>query len=130
MNKHIQLILIVLAILQLKHFLCDFVLQRPYQFLNKGIYGHPGGLLHAGLHSISSMVVFLVIRPSVMLGAAIVVGEFIAHYHIDWLKEQTVRRQQWVFPQSEFWWTFGADQVLHQFTYLAIAAALAIGTGL
>jgi hypothetical protein len=76
------------------------------------------------------MVAFLVIRPSVMLGAAIVVGEFIAHYHIDWLKEQTVRRQQWVFPQSEFWWTFGADQVLHQFTYLAIAAALAIGTGL
>jgi hypothetical protein len=129
-NKHIQLILIVLAILQLKHFLCDFVLQRPYQFLNKGIYGHPGGLIHAGLHAISSMAAFLVIRPSIMLGAAIVVGEFIAHYHIDWLKEQTVKRQQWVFPQSEFWWTFGTDQVMHQLTYLAIAAALAIGTGL
>jgi hypothetical protein len=124
------MILLVLLILQLKHFVADFVVQSPYQFLNKGKYGHPGGIIHAGIHSLASMLTFLVITPSVRLGVAIVVGEFIAHYHIDWLKERTVRRQKWVFPQSEFWWTFGADQALHQLTYLIIAAVLAWGAGL
>jgi hypothetical protein len=120
----------VLLILQLKHFVADFLLQTPYQFMNKGTYGHPGGIIHAGIHSLGSVLAFLVVTPRFALGLAIVVGEFIAHYHIDWLKENTVKRQQWVFPQAEFWWTFGADQVLHQLTYLAIAAALAWGTGL
>ncbi len=30
------------------HFLVDFVLQTPFQYRNKGTYGHAGGLLHAG----------------------------------------------------------------------------------
>jgi hypothetical protein len=124
------LLLLVLLVLQLKHFVADFLLQTPYQFMNKGTYGHPGGFIHAGIHALGSMLAFFIITPSFGLGLAIVVGEFIAHYHIDWLKENTVKRQQWVFPQAEFWWTFGADQVLHQLTYLAIAAALAWGTGL
>jgi hypothetical protein len=129
-SSSVQMILLVLLILQLKHFVADFIVQSPYQFLNKGKYGHPGGIIHAGIHSLASMLTFLIITPSIRLGVAIVVGEFIAHYHIDWLKERTVRRQKWVFPQSEFWWTFGADQALHQLTYLIIAAVLAWGAGL
>jgi hypothetical protein len=116
--------------LQLKHFLCDFVLQTPYQFLNKGKYGHPGGIIHAGLHAVTSIPVFFLITPYWPLGVAIVLGEFAVHYHVDWSKEQTVRRKQWVFPQAEFWWTFGADQIMHQFTYIAIVAVLAVGAGL
>lgn len=129
-TESIQLVLAALLILQLKHFVADFVLQTPYQFLNKGKYGHPGGFIHAGIHALGSMLAFLVITPSLLLGAAIVVGEFITHYHIDWLKERTTRVQKWVFPQAEFWWTFGADQALHQATYLVIAGLLAWGAGL
>ena len=51
MTETIALMLAVLVALLFKHFLFDFVFQRPYQFLNKGIYGHPGGILHAGLHA-------------------------------------------------------------------------------
>jgi hypothetical protein len=130
MSLQVQLILLALLILQLKHFVADFLIQTPYQFLNKGIYGHPGGIIHAGIHALGSTLAFFVITPSLGLGIAIVIGEFIAHYHIDWLKENTVKRQQWVFPQSEFWWTFGADQALHQLTYLVIAAVLAWGAGI
>jgi len=128
--SQVQLVLAVLLILQIKHFVADFVLQTPYQFLNKGKYGHPGGIIHAGIHAIGSLFAFLVITPSLLLGLAIFLGEFVVHYHIDWLKERTVKRQQWVFPQAEFWWTFGADQFLHQLTYLAMAGALAWGAGL
>jgi hypothetical protein len=129
-TKQVLLVLAALLVLQLKHFIADFVLQSPYQFLNKGKYGHPGGVIHAGIHVLGMLFAFLVITPSLLLGAIIVAGEFIAHYHIDWLKERTVKYNQWVFPQSEFWWTFGADQALHQVTYVAIVAALAWGAGL
>ena len=129
MTDQVQLVLLALLILQFKHFIADFVLQTPYQFLNKGKYGHPGGAIHAGIHALGSTLAFLAIRPSLALGAAIVIGEFIAHYHIDWLKERTVKVNQWVFPQSEFWWTFGADQALHQVTYVVIVAVLAWGAG-
>jgi hypothetical protein len=128
-TDQVQLVLLALLILQFKHFIADFVLQTPYQFLNKGKYGHPGGAIHAGIHALGSTLAFLAIRPSLALGAAIVIGEFIAHYHIDWLKERTVKVNQWVFPQSEFWWTFGADQALHQVTYVVIVAVLAWGAG-
>jgi hypothetical protein len=128
-TEQVQLVLAALLILQVKHFIADFVLQTPYQFLNKGKYGHPGGAIHAGIHALGTTVAFLAIKPSLALGAAIVIGEFIAHYHIDWLKERTVKVNQWVFPQSEFWWTFGADQALHQVTYVVIVAALAWGAG-
>lgn len=129
MTDQVQLVLVALLILQFKHFIADFVLQTPYQFLNKGKYGHPGGAIHAGIHALGSTLAFLAIRPSLALGAAIMIGEFIAHYHIDWLKERTVKVNQWVFPQSEFWWTFGADQALHQVTYVVIVAVLAWGAG-
>jgi hypothetical protein len=126
----VQLVLAALVVLQAKHFVADFILQTPYQFTNKGKYGHPGGFIHAGIHALGSMLAFFVITPTFFVGAAIVIGEFIAHYHIDWTKEQTVRRKQWVFPQAEYWWTFGADQALHQFTYVVIVAVLAWNAGL
>jgi hypothetical protein len=130
LSSQILLVLATLLILQIKHFVADFVLQTPYQFLNKGKYGHPGGIIHAGIHALGSLFAFFVITPSLRLGIAIFACEFVAHYHIDWLKERTVKRQQWVFPQAEFWWTFGADQVLHQLTYLVMAGVLAWGAGL
>lgn len=130
MSVDVKLVLAALLILQLKHFLCDFVLQTPYQFMNKGKYGHPGGIIHAGLHALTSTPIFYFIRPGWAVAIAIVIGEFLVHYHIDWSKEQTVKRNRLKFPQAEYWWTFGADQGLHQITYLGMAAVLAIATGL
>ena len=130
MSRSVQLILVVILILQIKHYLCDYVLQTAYQYSNKGKYGHPGGIIHAGLHALFTLFAFVVITPSLALGFAIVVGEFIVHYHIDWTKEQILRRRHWAFPQAQFWWVFGADQALHEATYLVIAAVLVSGAAL
>lgn len=130
MSYDVKLLLAVLLFLQLKHFICDFVLQTPYQFLNKGKYGHPGGIIHSGLHALTSIPIFFLIPVKLPVAIGIVLGEFIVHYHIDWMKEQTVKRKRWKFPQAEYWWTFGADQGLHQLTYLAMAAILASVAGL
>jgi hypothetical protein len=115
----------VLAILQVKHFICDYTLQNSYQLLNKGTYLHPGGLLHAGLHAFFTMAVFLVVLPTLALGLGIVVGEFLVHYHIDWAKEQVIRHTGWTPAQAQFWWAIGFDQLLHQWTYIVIAGLLA-----
>ena len=74
-------LLVVLAILEVKHFLCDFPLQTLYQLQNKGRYGHPGGLGLAFIHIIGMAVCFVVVTPALWLGAAILAGEFLFHYH-------------------------------------------------
>jgi hypothetical protein len=108
-----------LLLLQVKHFIFDFVLQTPYQSRNKGIYGHPGGLLHAGLHVFGTAIVLAVLRVPVALLLGLLAAEFILHYHLDWGKEQVVKR--FVFSRDTlFWLVFGLDQLLHQASYVMI----------
>ncbi len=114
---------LLLLLLQMKHFVFDFILQTPYQLKNKGIYGHPGGILHSGLHAVGTGFVLLVMATPPGMLAAIVVGEFLVHYHIDWGKEQIMRRAGGT-QNAFFWRMIGLDQLLHQLTYLAIAAIL------
>ena len=118
------LLLLSLAFLEAKHFVCDFVLQTPFQMRSKGVYGHPGGFLHAGIHVLGTLPVFLLIAPSLLVGVIILVGEFAVHYHLDWSKEQFLKRTGWTVNDGGYWITLGADQLLHHLTYVAIVAAL------
>ena len=117
-------IFLALLILQTKHFIFDYVLQTPFQYSNKGRYGHPGGLLHAGLHAAGTPLAFLAIKPTLLGGVLILVGEFVLHYHIDWTKERIVRLSQLTPDKAAYWQTHGADQFCHQLTYTGIAAIL------
>jgi len=119
------LVLAATAVLMAKHAVADFYLQTPYQFLNKGTYGHPGGLLHSGIHVALTPLVYLVLAPATLLLALfITVGEFVIHYHTDWLKEQINRRKGWTVNDHNFWSLLGTDQFVHGLTYLAIVGAL------
>lgn len=119
------LILAAVAVLMAKHAVADFYLQTPYQYLNKGTYGHPGGLVHAGIHVALTPLVYLVLVPgSLLIAGAIALGEFLLHYHIDWLKEQVVKRNDLTAGDRGFWHLLGTDQLLHGLTYLVIVAAL------
>lgn len=121
------LALAAVAVLLLKHAVADFYLQTPYQYLNKGTYGHPGGLLHSAIHVALTPLVYLVLVPgSLLVAGAIALGEFVAHYHIDWLKEQFVRRNGITMQDPGFWHALGTDQLVHGLTYLAIVAALVV----
>jgi hypothetical protein len=119
------LVLAAVAVLMLKHAIADFYLQSSYQYLNKRTYGHPGGILHSAIHVALTPLVYLVIAPpSLLLAAGIAVGEFLLHYHVDWLKEQLTHRNNWT-PQCRcFWYALGADQLVHGFTYLGIVGLL------
>jgi len=125
MPKPAILALAAVAVLMFKHAVADFYLQTAYQYLNKGKYGHPGGLLHAGIHTALTPLVYLVLVPgSFLLAGAIAAGEFLLHYHIDWLKERITHRNGWTAQDRGFWYALGTDQLLHGLTYLAIVAVL------
>ena len=67
MPKLVLLALAAVAVLMFKHAVADFYLQTPYQFLNKGTYGHPGGFIHAGIHTALTPLVYLVLLPGSLL---------------------------------------------------------------
>lgn len=115
--------LLLLVALEVKHFLFDFVFQSLYQVRNKGTYGHPGGLVHSGLHVLGTAAALALVAPRLGLAVAILVGEFVIHYHVDWGKEQIMRRRGGV-QDAFFWRMMGLDQFLHQLTYVAIMAIL------
>lgn len=121
MTDPIHIALIAVLILLIKHLIFDFFLQTEYQYKNKGIYGHPGGILHAGLHAFGTSFLFLYVYPGAALAAQILVGEFIVHYHIDWTKEQIIKRMNLTTGDAAFWWALGVDQFLHGATYIVIA---------
>ncbi len=109
----------LLALLLIKHCLCDFVLQTPWQLAQKGTYGAPGGLVHSGIHVAGTLVALLAVMPTLPVILTVLVAEFLVHYHIDWLKEQVVRRYD-IREGARFWNAIGIDQLMHNLTYLAI----------
>jgi len=119
------LVLAAVAVLMLKHTIADFYLQTPYQYLNKGSYGHPGGIIHSAIHVALTPLVYLVLVPgSLLVVGAIALGEFAVHYHTDWLKEQITHRNGWTPQDRGFWYALGTDQLVHGLTYLAFVAVL------
>ncbi len=114
----------MLVILQIKHFVGDYPLQTLKMVQSKGTYLHPAGIAHSAIHAILTIGAFFVVTPTLLLGSAIVLGEFLVHYHIDWGKEQVNRRFGYTAAKTAFWWALGADQLVHHLTYIGIAVIL------
>lgn len=109
-----------LFLLFIKHFICDFPLQaNPWLYRNKGTYMHPGGIAHAGIHALGTLLVLAPFIGSLsMLYAAI---DMLVHYHIDWAKMNISKRYDLQPNNSErFWILLGFDQLLHHITYFII----------
>jgi hypothetical protein len=113
-------VLLALLIFQIKHFLCDFVLQTAYQVRNKGQYLHAGGIIHAGLHMLGSIPALLVLTLSPGVAVVLLLGEFLIHYHTDWAKVQIDRALRLNDTNTLYWTVFGSDQLIHQLTYLGM----------
>ncbi len=119
-------LLLLLLLFQVKHFLADFLWQTDWMFLNKGRYGHPGGLAHAGLHAVFTAVVLLFAPAPLGLLLALVALEFVIHYHVDWSKDHFTRRGSYTVEEKGFWVLFGLDQGAHQLTYVLLLYLLVV----
>jgi len=120
-------VLLALVLFQLKHYLTDFHWQTIWIVQTKGRYGHPGGLIHAGLHGLLSLPVLLLVAPfAPVLFTVILIFEMVLHYHIDWIKARVVSQRGIDERDSAYWHYLGLDQAAHQLTYVAMLAALII----
>jgi hypothetical protein len=120
MYQPMAIVIVAMALLQLKHFLCDFVFQTQRHLQFKGQYGHPRGIEHSVIHAAASMPCLLLVGVAPTAALIAVSVEFVIHYHEDWLKEQIVRRNHWTTQDKYFWVAIGADQLVHQITYLGM----------
>jgi hypothetical protein len=120
MHQPMAIVIVAMALLQIKHFLCDFVFQTQRHLQCKGQYGRLGGIEHSAIHAAASIpcLLFVGVAPATAL---IAIGvEFVIHYHEDWLKEQIVRRNRLTTQDKYYWVAIGADQLVHQITYLGM----------
>ena len=62
---------------QIKHFVCDFVLQTQFQIRNKGTYGHFAGFAHAGTHVLGSVPALLILGATPATMAILLLAEFV-----------------------------------------------------
>ena len=106
-----------MTLLITKHFVCDFMLQTNYQAFNKHILGHPGGILHAFIHIIGTLVVLPYSDNLVILA----LSEGVAHYFIDYAKMNIGKYYGWgPTTHTQFWVFLGFDQYLHYLCYIII----------
>jgi hypothetical protein len=119
MNDSLILILLLFS----KHFLIDFPLQTKFQYSNKGTYGHPGGILHAGLHGIGTYICIFWFATVAAIYLAL--ADMFVHYHIDWAKMKLNSKLGWSpTTHEQFWWLLGLDQYLHAVTYVVFVALI------
>ncbi len=109
-----------LFLLFIKHFICDFPLQaNPWMYRNKGTYLHMGGIAHAGIHALGTLLVLAPFIGSLSVMYAAI--DMLVHYHIDWAKMNISKRYDLQPNNSErFWILLGFDQLLHHITYFVI----------
>ncbi len=113
-------ILLLFCLLQIKHMFADFFMQTPRMLSGRGAYLHMGRVQHAGVHAILSIPVFLIVGTSVGLIAAVIVAEWLVHFHLDWAKARFSEARSLNPGQARYWQAFGVDQALHQLTYVVM----------
>lgn len=113
--------LLLMLVLQVKHYVADFVIQTYAQTVRKGIYRDPVGISHSVDHVIGSLAALFVASFFVVLNLPFVIllclVEGVVHYHIDWVKVHYGIKD---ITKPLFWNQFGIDQLAHQLTYLAM----------
>lgn len=118
-------ILLLLFLLQIKHYYADFGIQTYQQTIRKGIYRDLVGISHSLDHiwtTLTVLIIFDFFYPISILKILIAtLFEGILHYHIDYFK---VRFGCKDMTRSLFWNQFGMDQLAHQLTYLLMVLYL------
>lgn len=119
--------LLLMFLLQVKHYYADFVIQTYAQTVRKGIYRDPVGISHSLDHVVGTLISLLVFSVVVPISVAAIIiisiAEGIAHYHIDWAKVHYGSKD---ITKPLFWNQFGLDQLAHQLTYLVMIYMLLI----
>lgn len=109
-------LILLLVLFQIKHFLCDYILQTPYM-LRKGESGWSwvGPLMaHAGVHSLFTCFIILLVNPALCWLAFV---DFGVHFLVDRFKAGKKYLGRYQPNDKKFWWALGFDQMCHHLTH-------------
>lgn len=115
-------ILILLLLLQIKHWYADFKIQTYMQTVKKGIWLDPVGVSHSLDHIWGTLLVLTLFAltihpiPAIIL-VAVALIEGATHYIIDFVKVKYGCKDN---TKPLFWNQFGLDQLAHQTCYLTM----------
>ncbi|OAN74085.1 hypothetical protein A8B82_18880 [Sulfitobacter sp. EhC04] len=126
MTIEMQMVLLLLTLLQVKHLFADYFLQTPRMLSDRARYLHLGRVQHAGVHTGLSLVALLLVGVGPMLALVIFLAEGVAHFHIDWIKGRHAESSGKGPDQAGYWHAFGVDQMMHQLTYVAMLWAVVV----
>ena len=123
MSIEVATVLVLIALLQIKHLFADYFLQSERMLKNRSTYLHLGRMQHAAIHAALSILCLLVIGAPVLFVLVLCLIEGGVHFHIDWLKGLYSKQSGDTPEDASYWRAFGADQLLHMLTYIAMAWA-------
>lgn len=116
-------ILLLLLLLQIKHWYADFKIQTYMQTIKKGVWLDPIGMSHTLDHIWTTLVVLFIFSffHTISLTAMLVIPvlEGVYHYLVDYIKVKYGCKDN---TKPLFWNQFGLDQLAHQTSYLVITA--------
>ena len=122
-------LLVLYIVFRLKHFMCDFMLQTDWMALTKGKPGKEGYqalFSHTLIHALGTLIIMLVFAPNLWWLSLV---DFVIHSIVDRLKGIATLKNGWQTKDTMFWWAFGADQELHNFTHIAYVALIFMDLG-
>jgi len=111
---------------QLKHFICDFLLQTDWIAINKGNPNKEGCkalLIHCAYHGVGTLLIALLFAPALWWLAFI---DFVIHGIIDYIKSNITRIKKWKTTDTSFWWALGVDQAAHHLTHISFIAVIVL----
>lgn len=123
-------IAILLLLFQVKHFLCDYILQTTYHL---GKFKESGWVKplahHCSIHVIGTIIIaigFLSLTTTMSITQmaiyALFLGlfDFFIHFIMDRIKASPTLLGAYKPTQKEYWWSLGLDQSVHHITHYAI----------
>ena len=116
--EEIQIVILVMFLLQVKHFVADFMLQTHRMVIEKGTYGARHGIYHSLIQAAGTFLAFAWIHPA--LGLITALFDFVVHYNVDWAKMNINKKYGYTPADTKFWFWLGLDQLAHQLTYVVM----------
>ena len=113
--------ILILALLLIKHWVFDFVLQTEEQIKHKGTYGNLVGMSHSLTHLVGTFLVVAMVLGFDYWTFALILATIdgILHYHIDWYV-RNVDKGTAESSNKRFWFWLGLDQMLHNLVYVGL----------
>jgi len=108
-------IFILLIAFQIKHFIADYPLQTQYML---GKMKTKGWILplfaHSLVHGIITFSILIIFAPTLWYLALM---DTMVHFIVDRIKASPNMLNRFAIDDKFFWWSLGADQMLHHLTH-------------